>query len=167
MSFWNLSDNTKPEGNTFDMGGGGIIPANTSVLAACDEAKLDNYEGEDFINLRWTVLAPAEYANRKVFQKIRVFDTSPQKADKAKRMLTAIDANAGGKLMASGAEPTDAMLTKCLVNKPMVLKLQVWGINEKSGNWVAAVAPRAAGQVAPPRAAAPKKLVADDDDIPF
>ena len=165
MSFWNLSDNTTPSGNSFDMGGGGIIPADTSVLAACDEAKLDEYEGEEFISLRWTVLAPAEYANRKVFQKIRVFDKSDKKADKAKRMLTAIDANAGGKLMASGLLPDDAMLTKCLVNKPMVLKLQVWEINGKSGNWVAAVAPRASGQAAPAAVVPPAQDYSSD--VPF
>jgi hypothetical protein len=169
MSFWNLSDNTSASetGKSFEMGGGDMepIPANTSVLAAPDEAKLDNYEGDEYISLRWTILAPKEYANRKVFQKIRVFDPDTKKSDKAKRMLAAIDSNAGGQLIASGQEPTDALLTKCLVNKPMHLKLQVWEMNDKKGNWVAAVSPRAATNETTSPAA---KAAADiGDNVPF
>ncbi len=169
MSFWNLSDNTSAgeTGKSFEMGGGDMepIPANTSVLAAPDEAKLDNYEGEEYISLRWTILAPKEYANRKVFQKIRVFDPDTKKSDKAKRMLAAIDSNAGGQLIASGQEPTDALLTKCLVNKPMLLKLQVWEMNDKKGNWVAAVSPRAATNDTP--APATKAAADIGDNVPF
>ena len=169
MSFWNLSDNTSASetGKSFEMGGGDMepIPANTSVLAAPDEAKLDNYEGDEYISLRWTILAPKEYANRKVFQKIRVFDPDTKKSDKAKRMLAAIDSNAGGQLIASGQEPTDALLTKCLVNKPMLLKLQVWEMNDKKGNWVAAVSPRAATSDTP--APATKAAADIGDNVPF
>jgi hypothetical protein len=169
MSFWNLSDNTSASetGKSFEMGGGDMepIPANTSVLAAPDEAKLDNYEGDEYISLRWTILAPKEYANRKVFQKIRVFDPDTKKSDKAKRMLAAIDSNAGGQLIASGQEPTDALLTKCLVNKPMLLKLQVWEMNDKKGNWVAAVSPRAATNDTP--APATKAAADIGDNVPF
>jgi len=167
MSFWNLSDNTDATqtGKTFEMGGGDIepIPANTSVLAAPDEAKIDEYEGQEYISLRWTVLAPKEYANRKVFQKIRVFDHDTKKADKAKRMLAAIDANAGGGLVAAGTLPTDALLTKCLVNKPMLLKLQVWEMNDKKGNWVAAVSPRTATNDTPAPAAPPAAPTLDNE----
>jgi hypothetical protein len=163
MSFWNLSDNTNAAavGTTFETGGGDIepIPNNTTVLAAPDEAKIDSYEGEQYISMRWSVLEPKEYRNRKVFQKIRVFDADAKKADKAKRMLAAIDANAGGQLIASGEMPSDALLTKCLVNKPMLLKLQIWEMNDKKGNWVSAVAPR--------NGASPKPANPVDQDVPF
>lgn len=151
-NFWNTSDGkTATEtGGNFETGGGDIepIPNNTSVLAAIDEAKIDNYNDEDYISLRWVVLQPKEYANRKIFQKVRVWDNDSKKSDKAKRMLAAIDTNAGGKLMASGKAPDDMLLTVSLVNKPMVLKLQTWEIEKDDGttakgNWVCAVSPRA------------------------
>src|SRR5690606_7741125 len=152
----------------FESGGGDIepIPANTTVLAAPDEAKWDEYDGDYYISVRWVVLQPKEFANRKVFQKIRVEDADPKKADKAKRMLAAIDHNAGGKLAESSEKPTDGALTRNPVNKPMMLKLQGWEIDaddgtKTRGNWVSAVAPRTG---------APKAAPAPDiagEDIPF
>lgn len=177
MSFWNTSDNENAAkvGGSFESGGGDIepIPANTTVLAAPDEAKWSDHNGDWHISLRWAVLQPKEYANRKIFQKIRVEDSDPKKADKAKRMLAAIDHNAGGKLAASGEKPTDESLTKNLVNKPMMLKLQVWEIEKDDGttakgNWVSAVAPRAGAPKAAATPVAPKP--APDiagEDIPF
>ncbi len=177
MSFWNLSDNSAVDTTgEFETGGGNIepIPANTDVLAVCDEAKWDEYGDDRYISLRWAVMKPTDYKNRKVFQKIRVMNKDPAKADKAKRMLAAIDANAGGKLVAGGEEPTDENLTKCLTNKPMVLRLQVWELEteqgeKKSGNWVSRVAPKSD---AAQQQAAPEPTAAVDDeglenDIPF
>ena len=92
-------------------------------------------------------------------------------------MLAAIDANAGGKLAASGAEPTDLSLQTSLTAKPMVLKLGVWDIDGKTGNWVQEVSKHqpkpgtAAPAPAPKPQPAPKPApVAMDDDldsIPF
>lgn len=172
MSFWNID---KPTDGNFETGGGDMtpIPKNTSVLAAPDEAKWDEYEGDRFISIRWAIMAPAEYKNRKIFQKIRVEDSDPKKQEKAKRMLAAIDANAGGKLMAAGEEPTDKSLTVALCNKPMVLKLQVWEMEingeERSGNWISAVSPR---QGSPKKEEAPapepEPMPTDfDDDVGF
>lgn len=174
MGFFTLSDNSNASdtGGEFETGGGNIepIPANTAVLAAPDEAKIDDYNGEQFISIRWVILQPAEYANRKIFQKVRVYDGDSKKSDKAKRMLAAIDTNAGGQLMASGADPDDHNLTVALVNKPMMLKLQVWemekndGAGMMSGNWVSAVSPRNSAQ----KPTAPKPEMAGDDmDPPF
>ena len=170
MSFWNTSEEIT---GSFESGGGDIepIPANTTVLAAPDEAKWDSYEGQYHIAVRWVVLQPKEYANRKIFHKIRVEDQDQKKADKAKRMLAAIDHNAGGKLAASGEKPTDESLTRNLVNKPMMLKLQMWEIEaddgtKKRGNWVSAVAPRS-GNAAAPVAPKPAPDIADDLDVPF
>lgn len=152
MSFWTTSDkseNLQQNNGTFDAGGGDMepIPADTQVKAPCEEAKWDSYEGDEYINLKWTVLAPAEFKNRKIFQKVRVMDGDSKKADKAKRMLAAIAANAGGGLLKIEGKPTDMDLQKNLTMKPMALTLQVWEIKddngnvEKSGNWVQQVAP--------------------------
>lgn len=162
MSFWNLSDGEDVKTNTtgeFEQGGGRmeVIPDNTSVLAAIDEAKWDRTQDQDrYISLRWTVLAPEEFKNRKIFQKVWALDpkpnTKPEKVDqvrdKAKRMLAAIDMNAGGKLLAKGEMPTDESLTACLTNKPMVIKVMVWEMPDRQtggtaqGNWVGAVSPK-------------------------
>ena len=181
MSFFTTSDNKAIEkSGSMEMGGGDIepIPAKTQVLAAPDEAKWDEYEGDEYVSLRWSILQPKEYAGRKIFQKIRVCDSDSKKSDKATRMLAAIDTNAGGKLLASGERPTDESLTRCLVNKPMVLLLQVWEMERdgetKRGNWSGAVSPRQAG-AAKPAAAKPEPVKtveekideAFDDDIGF
>jgi len=174
MGFFTLSDNSNAAetGGQFETGGGDIepIPSGTTVLAAPDEAKIDDYNGEQFISIRWVVLQPAEYANRKIFQKVRVYDSDSKKSDKAKRMLAAIDTNAGGQLLASGEAPDDHNLTVALVNKPMMLKLQVWEIEKEDGsgkmrgNWVSAVAPRN-GQGPAATQAAPQ--AGDSMDPPF
>src|SRR5690606_32187086 len=106
-------------------------------------------------------LAPEAYKNRVVFQKIRVLDDDPAKADKAKRMLAAIDANAGGKLVRLDRAPDDSDLALALTGKMMAIKLQVWEMTgddgqERRGNWVSAVAPINGQQPAPAQQPAPQ-----------
>ena len=99
MSFWQKQDGSAVENTTtFEAGGGEIqpIPNNTALIGAIEEAKWADWEGESYINLKWRVMRPAEYANRVIFQKLKVF--SEKQGDKAKQMLRAIDANCGGKL---------------------------------------------------------------------
>lgn len=200
MSFWSTSDNKQIEKTTSYESAGGAdfepMPKGTQVLAAPDEAKWDNSDFYgDFISVRWVVLKPAEYANRKLFQKLKVNDSEPKVADKAKRMLAVIDQNAGGKLFSSDEAPTDESLQSALVNKPMVLSLDVYEIKEDRdgvkldeaivGNWIRAVAPKGPLKqpegVAAPKAKAPapaakaaapaSKTMPDfddtDSDIPF
>lgn len=186
MSFWNSVDGSsvKQDGGTFEMGGDALapIPGDTSVLAIAEEAKNNEYQGDEYINVKWRISKPAEYANRVIFQKIRAYDSDATKADKAKRMLAAIAANAGGGLFSTmeqrGEErPSDMSLAQ-ICNRPMVLKLGIWELEDKSksGNWIKAVSPSKSGAAAP--AAAPKPAAkpkpapapaADgfDDDIPF
>jgi hypothetical protein len=193
MSFWDLGDGSSAADNPdkeYEIPGGGDmtpIPGGSSVLALIDEAKWDDRNEAEYINLRWSIMAPDEYKNRKVFQKLWVTDDDPnakdadkaaKKRDKAKRMLAAIDANAGGKLGKKGEMPTDDSLTMCLTNKPMIISLQVWSMPDREqpgekieGNWVSAVAPKSKGvdvKAAPapkPKAAPPARDL--DDEIPF
>ena len=168
----------------FSAGGGDFapIPKDTRVLAMCDEAKISEYQGQSYINLKWSIAQPKEYKGRVIFQKIKCWEADSNKRDKALRMLAAIDANAGGKLAASGAEPTDLSLQTSLTAKPMVLKLGVWDIDGKTGNWVQEVSKHQPkpGTAAPAPAPAPKPQPAPkpapvaqstgvdmDDDIPF
>lgn len=182
--FWNLSDGTRPEQTTtFDSNVSDPLPDNTDVLAVVEEAAWDDGFPEgapEVIKIRWVVLAPGEYKNRKIFQKCAVKDIDSKKRDKAKRMLMAIDTNAGGKLAKLAREPEDQDLLVSLMNKPMILKLKVWEIDGKKGNWVAAVSPHkkpggnpapapapATQQEAPPPAPAAPVDSVMDDEIPF
>ena len=182
MSFFTTStgDNLA-QNNTgsFSMGGDDFapIPKDTRVLAVCEESKISEYQDKRYINLKWKIAQPKEFANRTIFQKIQVFESDSTKRDKALRMLAAIDANAGGKLAKENKEPTDQSLSAALTNRPMVLKLGVWELEDKSksGNWVQEVsAKKGAAEPAP----APKPAPAPapranggfddmDDDIPF
>lgn len=168
-NFWDVEDEPiKTDGN-FASGGGEIlpIPANTSVLAAVDEAKWTEYKGDRMISLRWNVLQPSEYKNRKIFQKVKVLDKDSKVSDKAKRMLAAIDTNAKGGLIDARVEPTDISLTRALVGKPMVINLQIWKTDPdeqaevKKGNWVSKVAPKGSA------ISEPKPTVQQSDEIPF
>ena len=165
--FWGLSEGGSAADNAsgeFDAGGGNLqpIPSETNVLAAIDEAKWSkNQAGDEFISLRWSVLQPEEFENRKIFQKLWVTDFDPNigvdkaiaKRDKAKRMLAAIDTNAGGKLLAKPIMPTDESMTLHLLNKPMIVKVMVWEVKDRMtgdvarGNWVGAVSSKAASKV--------------------
>lgn len=197
MSFWDLSDGTDASQNTqteYEIPGGGNmdpIPDGSSVLAMIDEAKWDEKENASFISLRWSVLSPDEYKNRKVFQKLWVTDDDPnakdadkaaKKRDKARRMLAAIDANAGGKLVKKGEQPTDDDLTSCLSNKPMIIRCMIWSMPDREqpgqnieGNWISAVAPKSKGidvkDPAPKKATPLRDLPTYDpdmdDEIPF
>ena len=164
--FWGLSEGGSAADDTtgaFDAGGGNMqpIPSDTNVLAAIDEAKWDGADGAKYISLRWSVLQPEEFENRKVFQKLWVSDADPRaksdkvaaKRDKAKKMLAAIDLNAGGKLLAKPVMPTDEAMTLHLTNKPMILKVMVWEMKDamtgemNRGNWVGAVNSKASAKV--------------------
>ena len=185
--FWTLSDGTTAEATTnFDAGGGGEpIPNETGCRAAIEDPKWGEYEGENYISLRWRIAAPAAYANRVVFQKIYVDGKASAKSpqeyqDKAIKMLIAIDTNAGGGLVKVQGRPSNDDLMRCLSGKMMGIKVMLWEMNGKSGNWIGAVAPlKSAGeqpasnpmqaQPAQPARTTPKPPPVDglDDDIPF
>jgi len=178
--FWELSDGDDivKIGGKFETGGGNIepIPDKTDVVAVIDEARIErNQQGLQYISLRWNIVSPADYKNRKVFQKLWVFDDDPQaknpvqKRDKAKKMLFAVDTNAGGKLKASGKAPSDELLQSTLTNKPMQIKVMLMKRDDGTGmNWISSVAPRSGGAATITAAAAPKAAAVEiDDEVPF
>lgn len=196
MSFWDLSDggSAKSTDTEFEIGGGNFdpIPAGSSVLAIIDQAQWTRKDRNDlsspeYLELRWEIVKPEQYAKRKIFHKLWVADLDPNakdeakaktKRDKALRLLSAIDANAGGKLATLDGKPTDNQLGVALSNKPMVITLMTWDDQNKvpQGNWVSAVAPKTKELVvkaaAPSRAAPVQQQSASagwghDDEIPF
>lgn len=173
MGFWNLSDGKAVESKSeFELGGGfEVIPDGSRVLAAVEECKDDQWEGERFFNLKWRILE-GEYKNRIIFQKLKVFSSKEKQRDNAITMLAAIDANAGGKLMASGKEPTDFAIASALANRPMILLLRVWESEDKqkTGNYVAGVFSRqqTKASTAPKQSAPSGEPPMDfDSDVPF
>lgn len=192
MSFWDLSDGSTAQSTTeyeAPQGNSEPIPDNTDVMAYPDEARWDNKDGAEFISLRWRVAKPEVFKNRVVFQKLWVLGNNPnqkdpdkrkKQGDNAKRMLGAIDANAGGELMTINGRPSDEDLQRCLVNKMMVTKLKVWEMKSDtgetmSGNWICAVSPKSKGVDENVKPSAPKTgggqtttgYSTEDTDIPF
>ena len=160
---------------TFEVGGGDMapIPKGTAVLAACESASNESFEDQKYVNLKWRVAQPAQYENRVIFQKVRIYGPPSPKRDTAERMLFAIATNAGGGLIkameAAGEEHPSNQSLQQLCNRLMVLKLGVWDIDGKTGNWVQAVSPHkgaAPAQPAPPKPA-PDTATASFDDIPI
>ena len=145
-------------------GGGGLIPKNTTLKAMITEAKW--YQNEDnpkVISLRWdTVEGP--FKGRVVFQKIKVFDAKPEIADKHRTMLAAINANAGGTL---SDDPQDMDLMQALCNKIMMIKVDVWDMNGKQGNWVCQVGKTMQASAQNAQAPATMDKAVGDHDIPF
>ena len=177
MSFWNLSDGNEvqAEGN-FDANPAiEPIPDGTTCVAALDSIQWEVKElegvADELIEGRWVVL-DGEHKNRKVYQKLRVLESDMKKADKAVKMLAAIDKNAGGGLMKEVKErPTDDQLAMHLLGKPMLVRFQVWEMNNNSGNWVSAVAP-SDGQIQAPNVMKPAVHSTPsggdiEQDIPF
>lgn len=201
MAFWDLSEGGSATDNgakEFDGGGGNFdpIPEGSNVLAVLDTIAWANTQedgsGAEHVKGKWSIVSPDEYANRKIFHKIWVTDFDPsvkdqekaiKKRDKARKMLAAIDANAGGKLGVKTGKPTDDELALHLCNKPMIITARIWEVEDRntgatiSGNWVSAVAPKSKGiDVKAATASKPKHAQQSgggngrrdmDDDIPF
>ena len=166
MSFWNTSKNTPVVAKTEVDQNNDIapIPNGTLLKSVITEAKWDEYEGTRYISIRWGVI-DGEYKNRVIFHKVKVQDEKESVRDKAIEMFAAIDANAGGHLMASGNEPSDFEMMKNLCNKPMVIRVAVWEMNDKKGNWVNGVF--SSGAATPKPAATNKPTQPQfDDDVP-
>lgn len=177
MNFWEVEGQKIESNGTIEVEGGSSnglpIPAGTQVRVVIDEAVWKTTEKEGtFINVKHKVIAPEVYKGRVIFQKIHVriheFKSAPnwcrldeaginKKRAAALRMLAAIDANAGGKLMATPSAPTDDKLSTCLCGKQMALTLDTWEITTDQngqqipnavdyarGNWVKKVEPNAA-----------------------
>ena len=175
MGLFNLSDGSKAGGETeYDAseGFGKPLPDNTEVLASCTAIEWSEYEGIENIRSTWTIVLPAEHKDRKIFYTFKVNDKNPEKADKARKMLAAIDAAHGGKLAALETDPTDLDLGRALISKLMVLKVGYYDMRDqggKEGNCIKAVSPRKAGAIAEEtvKKAVKKAAPVEDDDIPF
>lgn len=140
------------------------IPDGTKVLAYVEDSHLDQgpYDEQELVKLQWRVVKPSEYEGRVIFHKVKIYEPDNAKRLRQLKMLQAIDANCGGAIARGNVVNDEALAT--LQNKPMVLKLGLWEMDGRSGNWVMSVAPKPAGVSAPVPAPKPSVQV---DDIPF
>ena len=170
MSFWTTSEGksatTEATGKFEASASYELIPDGTTALAIITKPSIEQFQGDEYINVEWTIVKPDAFKNRKIFQKVRVWDNNPKKADKAKSMLANIDKNAGGKLAKLDKDPTNETL-QVLTGKTMLIKILIWSIDDKTGNYIGAVSPRTTEEAAP--APTPKLVEIDDDnfDVPF
>lgn len=138
------------------------IPHDTTVKAQISAIAWTSWEGNQYVSATWTVEAPAEYKDRKVWQSFYLMETDAAKLEQTQEMLLAVDANCGGKIAAANPQSvndiTDALLSN-LIGTTMLLKLVV----TKAGrNFIAKVSPLSKEQSQ--QAPQPESY---DDDIPF
>lgn len=148
MNFWN-NDVIDNQGNNGDFSISNNnefkpIPNNTEAIATIVDANWREFDGNEYIEIKWQIVAPAQYANRVIFQKLKVLDQDSAKSSKAQKMLLAINYNAGGRLHELRERPDDMDLKKSLQYKLMNIKILLWEFNDKQGNWIGAVKPKQA-----------------------
>lgn len=168
MGFWDLSTGEALEKvEEFDSNTFTVIPDGTKCNAVIEKAswavmsEKSKDAGEHYIEIAWRVLAPAEYKNSVLFQKVRVRRIDDKQRDKAIRMLAAIDTIVDGGLSELEDAPTDRQLDKALRDKKLTITASVWEMNGNTGNHVTGVEKikKAATQSAKPKI--------EEDDIPF
>jgi len=164
MSIWNLSTGENATENTkkdFDSNNFDPLPHNSFHNAVVSDIKWDEYDGDEYINVTWQIADEGEYKNRKVFHKIKVQDQKATTRDNAIKMLVALNNIAEADLL-SIAAPTDEDLQRELLGTVAMIKVQVWKIDDKSGNWVSALGepgdvPETKGEAPASQAAGGKK----------
>lgn len=146
MNFWN-NDVIKQDNNgDFSISNNEFkpIPNNTEAIATITDVTWREFNGEEYIEIKWQIVSPSQYANRLIFQKLKVLDPDSDKSSRAQKMLLAINYNANGNLHELRERPDDMDLKKALQYKLMNIKILVWEFNGKEGNWIGAVKPKQA-----------------------
>lgn len=167
MSFFAQEALEEAKSGSFDSNTFEVIPDNTKALAIISAAEWR--EANEFnakhISLTWEIVE-GEFKGRKVFQKIKLFESDKAKALKAQKMLIAIDANCRGAIVAAGVEPTQQGL-QSLLHSPMYIMIKVYEINGDKGNWIVAVSERKKAQQQAQQPKTQEPQIDFDSDIPF
>lgn len=154
MSFWTSGSGAQITGNPQDafVKEFSIIPNNTTAVAKITDFVLlereNKYTGvsDKFYQITWKI-ETGEFKNREVTQKIKCFNDSPQKIDKALNMLKLVMDLCSFRPEHANA-PDNQDLAK-MKNKVCGIKIREWsmpkadgsGISE--GNWICEVHPAA------------------------
>lgn len=146
------------------------IPDGTKAIAKIDKFQRAEYDQSAYYEVTW-VITQGAYANRHVFQKIRVWDTDEKKRHRALNMLKYMYKLFGVRPNHSG-EPLEHELAQAFVNKYAGICIGVWKIttlsgDEKTGNYIQSVFDKSKMQNNTP-AVTPDNLPTENfDDIPF
>ena len=183
---WGLSSGGTLQGTSSFDGDSNFapIPDDTMLHVMIEEALWDEYEGERKVKIKWRVMGTVghnpttgkdPFANRVVFDNVRIFHNENSKADRHKHRFASIvfNCNATDLLQKPLEAITDVDLMK-LNTKAMLIKVGVF--NER--NWVKAVgmpkqntAPSQPQQPAQPQQQAQAPQMPDFDnfngDVPF
>lgn len=171
MSFFAQEALEQAKTGSFDSNSFEVIPDNTKALAIISAAEWReaNEYGAKHISLTWEIVE-GEFKGRKVFQKIKLFETDKAKALKAQKMLIAIDTNCKGAIVNAGVEPTQQGL-QSLLHSPMYIMIKEYEMNGNKGNWICAVSERKKAQQQTQQVAQQTQNQEPpmdfDDDIPF
>ena len=160
----------------FEMGGGNFEPVPVGhYFCSVDSAEWKTYEDERYIQVTWETLGGEgdQYAGRKIFQKLKVYDSDRDKKVKHRKQLARICDRAGVNL------PRDRSLTDedlmQLTGHQLWLHVLIWQIKneqtgevEREGNWVNKVG-RDASDAGKSKAAPAKQsgTSASTSDVPF
>ena len=133
-SFWSTSSGEQATGevkeSNFDP-----LPKGW-YLSMLESVEVDEYEGQKKVKIKARVIGEGEGKNRVLFLGLKCFPGEKIKEetrDRAIQILVKMYNICKAKL--PNGEPDDASLSQ-LVDKPMNLLLDVWEINDKSGNWL-------------------------------
>lgn len=101
---------------------------------ASDEACQNFGVAPDYISVNYQVV-DGLYKNRKIFQGLHIFHSDPKKADRAKRMFSAIDGVTNAGICAGGNLPANRDLAR-ISNKPIFIKVGLMQNKDKAINFV-------------------------------
>lgn len=184
MSFWQTSSGEKATGEVQENSSGFDPLPKEWYTCMLEEVGVNDYQGKRSIRIKARVVQE-QYKNRVLFLSLKCFefdgpDYKESTRDNAIQKLVKLYQICKAKL--PDGEPDDRSLGQ-LIDKPVDLMLDVWEIDDKSGNWIVNV--RARGEVVnaksvakttakPSFKAEPKPAPVHgggfddmDDDIPF
>lgn len=136
MSFYTLSDGSKPTGNAEDSNTSASMVIANNTMAKAKITKFENVElpsGMRFLEVKWQ-LQDTSFKGLHVSQKVKIFDENPNARDRAINMLVRLFKLANITPSHDGA-PTDQDLA-AFKGRIMGIKIQQWFFKGKEGNWV-------------------------------
>ena len=177
-SFWQTSAGTEANGEVQENGFDPLPKGN--YLSMLESVEVDEYQGQKKVKIKARVIGEGFGKNRVLFLNLKCFsgpDIKEETRDRCINILVKMYNICKAKL--PNGEPDDASLSQ-LVDKPMILKLDVWELEDKSksGNWLVNVDSKGAKAGGEEKKPAPKPSAKkpeparepgeyDDDDIPF
>lgn len=138
MTWWQSSTGSELSGSDEDSfaSGFGVIPNNTTARAVLKKIEIEDYNGESFIQCQWKIIE-GPFKDQVTRQKIHVYDTKPQKADRARNMLVRLYKIAATALPTTA--PTDKDLSMLQGKIVGIRVLEYWTDEGKNGNWVSEI----------------------------